>query len=106
MDAYDGKCAVSGCVASAVLEAAHITPLADAGATDPSNGLLLRADIHTLFDLRLISIDSRSRTLLVHQSLKGSEYWEMRGSPVSLPQRTHLLPSTEALDDHRRRSGL
>jgi putative restriction endonuclease len=56
--AYKGRCAVSGCDAIEVLEAAHIMPYLGQDTNHPSNGILLRADIHTLFDLGLLSIDT------------------------------------------------
>lgn len=57
LEAYGGRCCFSGCTATEVLEAAHI--IAHAEITDYSinNGLLLRADLHTLFDLHLIGVD-------------------------------------------------
>jgi hypothetical protein len=55
--AYDGKCAISGCALVQVLEAAHIHPYRGKDTNCVSNGLLLRADIHTLFDLGLIWVD-------------------------------------------------
>src|SRR5262249_48430542 len=48
--AYGGRCAITGCDAEAALEAAYIVGDAETGEQDVSNGLLLRADIHTLFD--------------------------------------------------------
>jgi len=106
MKAYDGACAVTGSTAHAVLEAAHIVPFAEGGPTDPSNGLLLRSDIHTLFDLRLISIDTRDWSLLVHASLTRTEYWAMRGAAVARPRRNQAAPDERLVDAHRKRSGL
>ena len=48
---YGGKCVVSACDLRDVLEAAHIWPYRGTNDNHPSNGLLLRADLHTLFDL-------------------------------------------------------
>src|SRR5262249_1774663 len=52
--AYEGRCAFSGCAVEAVLEAAHIVPYMGPETNHPGNGLLLRADLHTLFDLQLV----------------------------------------------------
>lgn len=57
MDAYERRCAVTGCMIEDVLEAAHILPYAGPHTNHVTNGLLLRADIHTLFDRGLIKID-------------------------------------------------
>lgn len=57
MDAYEQCCAVTGCKIDEILEAAHIIPYRGEHTNDVTNGLLLRADIHNLFDLGLIKID-------------------------------------------------
>ncbi|MBE2321408.1 HNH endonuclease, partial [Solirubrobacter sp. CPCC 204708] len=54
LEAYDLRCAITGSNAVAVLEAAHICPYRGDHTNRVDNGLLLRADIHTLFDLGLI----------------------------------------------------
>jgi putative restriction endonuclease len=53
------KCAivVTGCELEALLEAAHIAPYRNASHNELSNGLRLRADIHTIYDLYLMEID-------------------------------------------------
>jgi putative restriction endonuclease len=57
---YAGTCVISGCRILDVLEAAHIWPYRGDVDNSPDNGLLLRADIHTLFDLNLIAINPES----------------------------------------------
>ena len=61
---YDGKWMVIQETAEAVLEAAHIQPYMGLPSNTMSNGLLLRSDIHTLFDLHLLGIDSEGRVVL------------------------------------------
>jgi predicted restriction endonuclease len=56
LEAYGYHCAITGCDAEEALEAAHITPYCETGVNAIYNGLLLQADIHTLFDLSLITI--------------------------------------------------
>jgi hypothetical protein len=78
IDLY-GCCLMSGCNVKDALEAAHIHPYAKNGASHISNGLLLRADLHTLFDLYLISIDS-NLVIHLHQTLRSySSYMELEG---------------------------
>jgi putative restriction endonuclease len=55
--AYGSKCVISGCGVLDVLEAAHIYPYRGPATNKVSNGLLLRADLHTLFDCNLIAVD-------------------------------------------------
>jgi len=49
-DLYGRRCAVTGERTLPVLEAAHVRPVSAGGPHDPRNGLLLRSDLHTLFD--------------------------------------------------------
>ncbi|WP_050937235.1 HNH endonuclease [Vibrio harveyi] len=70
---FHGRCCVSGCTITSVLEAAHIVPHSDITNYDPDNGLLLRADIHTLFDLGLIEISDKG-IVSISTKLLGSEY--------------------------------
>ena len=58
LKSYGGTCAVTGCQIEALLEAAHILPHRGTASNFIGNGLLLRADIHTLFDLGLLTIRS------------------------------------------------
>jgi hypothetical protein len=57
-----------------VLEAAHIRPYRGPRDNHPANGLLLRSDLHTLFDLDRIGIDPDELTVVLHPTLLGSEY--------------------------------
>ena len=54
--AYDGRCAVTECSVLEVLEAAHIKPFSKSGPNQTANGLLLRSDLHKLFDLGYLSV--------------------------------------------------
>ncbi|KYF49460.1 hypothetical protein BE08_02940 [Sorangium cellulosum] len=104
--AYGGKCALSGCGIIDVLEAAHIVPYQGPRTNDVKNGILLRADLHTLFDLGLIAIDTATMTIMVASELAGSEYERLAGRRVRRPSRADAAPSTDALDEHRARSRL
>jgi predicted restriction endonuclease len=84
-----------------VLEAAHIIPYQGAKTNHPSNGLLLRADVHTLFDLGLVAVDTKRMTILVSSRLQPTEYSQYAGRLLALPTRREDWPSTEALDSHR-----
>ena len=65
IDAYEGRCAITGCSILAVLEAAHIFPYMGPETNASENGLLLRADIHTLFDSKLLAVDPKKRGLYI-----------------------------------------
>jgi hypothetical protein len=68
------------------------------------NGLLLRADIHTLFDLGLIAIDITDMTVVIAPLLEGTTYGKYAGEAQLLAEDAGELPSREALDQHRRGS--
>jgi hypothetical protein len=104
--AYKGRCAVSGCGIEAILEAAHIIPYKGSETNHTGNGLLLRADLHTLFDLRLVAIDEATMRLLICPSLAGTEYEEFRGRRIRVPDDPLHQPSQDALKRHRKKSGL
>lgn len=50
--AYAGECAITGCAVTDLLDAAHIARYSGPKSNVTANGLLLRTDIHKLFDLR------------------------------------------------------
>lgn len=97
LSAYSRTCAVTGCSVVELLEAAHIQPHAEEPNYSVTNGLLLRADIHTLFDLNLLTVDSRLRIRLAPSLLK-SEYKDFEGKPLKEPATVSELPSSFALD--------
>ena len=97
MRAYSHKCAVSGCSVPQVLEAAHIMPYMGSHTNHVQNGLLLRADLHTLFDLGLLNIAPDTFAVVVSSLLEGSAYWDHHGQKINLPQRKADWPSTAAL---------
>ena len=63
MRAYNFVCALTGNGVTQVLDAAHIRPFSDGGSHSIQNGLLLRKDIHSLFDAGLVAFDDEGRLL-------------------------------------------
>jgi len=106
LEAYDGKCAITGCEAEDALEAAHITPYLGTETNRAANGLLLRADVHILFDMGLITVDTSNMTLLVSPDLQHTEYHILAGKHLRFPDNPSLAPNTEALNRHRSWAGL
>lgn len=106
LEAYEGRCAITGCNAVEALEAVHIVPYRGAETNHPSNGLLLRADVHILFDLGLLAIDTSRMTVLISPSLLSTSYSWLSGRHLQLPRSWSLTPSVEALDQHRAWAGL
>lgn len=97
LKAYEGRCAVTGTNAEAVLEAAHIRPYRGPESNVPSNGLLLRADVHTLFDLALLAVDPSDSTVAVSKTLADSPYTAFAGVALKLPASVSERPARATL---------
>lgn len=97
---YQNKCSITGWEIPEVLEAAHIIPYRGEWGNVTQNGLLLRSDLHTLFDKGLITIGDDYR-IIVHESLRGSPYGKIHGRPLRSPISEEHRPSRKALRWHR-----
>lgn len=106
LTAYAGTCAVTGSRLTPALEAAHIRSFASGGRHDVTNGLLLRSDIHKLFDGGYLGIDHDYRLKvsprLRIESGNGRALYEKekRGEVIALPVDAESYPDPEALDWH------
>ena len=96
---YGARCAVTNCDAEEALEAAHITPFAAERNYEVSNGIIMRADIHTLFDLFLVSIQPDTNTVWFAPALL-SHYGEFHGQAGRFPTEPDLRPSASRLATH------
>ena len=104
-DSYLRQCALSSSHILHILEAAHIRPYTTAGGThSPTNGILLRQDIHTLFDRGYITVTPDYRVevskRIREEFNNGMEYYAMHGKQIHLPNLEQLRPSKESLDWH------
>lgn len=106
LDCYDGRCAITGADAQEALEAAHILPYRGPATNIPSNGILLRADIHTLFDLGLLSVEPEGRTVMVGDRLASTTYAGLHGHKLELPRQEGAHPNRTFLEMHMTWSGL
>jgi hypothetical protein len=98
--AYDGGCAVTGTTVPAVLQAAHITPYLGTETNHVTNGLLLRADIHTLFDLGLLRIEPEALIIRVSAALRSTPYANLEGQVIAATVKASQRPSAAALRQH------
>lgn len=103
--AYGGRCAFSGCDAEPALEAAHIKRYAIGGSYSLSNGLLLRSDLHTLFDLHLIAVADDGLLLLAPKLAATTYAEELKDRRLAAPIGGGG-PDKEALRAHRVLCGL
>ena len=106
LDAYEYRCAITNFTAVDALEAAYIVPFRGKSTHHASNGLLLRADVHTLFDLGKIAIDTKTMSVVICDDLMETSYRILAGRPLRYPRDESQRPSPEALDLHRRLAGL
>lgn len=100
-----GKCAVSGEHSMPALEASHIRPYSDGGRHEIPNGILLRSDIHKLYDTGYVTIDP-DYTFRVSDQLKedynnGKTYYSLQDRRILLPSDEDFWPDRENLDYHR-----
>ncbi len=100
LNAYSRRCAISASDAVETLEPAHIIPFKGTHTNHVSNGLLLRTDLHTLFDLHLIAIDPSDLKVRVAKRLKKTHYGRYAGKKIRLPRANKVRPSMVALGDH------
>ncbi len=102
MRAYDNSCAVTGCSVDEVLQAAHIRPVRTQGNHAVTNGLLLRADIHNLFDRGLLTINNRY-IVEINSSLRDvPEYGTLHQTKLTvIPKRPNDRPDKALLQEHR-----
>lgn len=100
VSAYDEACCITGESCIQVLEAAHIIPYSGVDTNHIQNGLLLRTDIHTLFDLHLIGVNPTDFKVTVSSTVKSSQYRALHGSKISLPSGFQHHPSAKSLAEH------
>ncbi|HID8276293.1 MULTISPECIES: HNH endonuclease [unclassified Providencia] len=98
--AYEGQCAITGCTISELLEAAHLRPYAGAWHSRACFGLLLKTDIHTLFDKGLLWLDNEYRVCLA-PAMMYTEYHTLHGKAISLPRSPDDWPLKEHIAWHR-----
>lgn len=103
-DAYERRCSITGEKVLPVLEAAHIRSLAQDGPNRVQNGLLLRSDLHTLFDRGYMTVGSDLRLEVsrrLHEDFdNGRDYYALHGNPLRMPPRSDFRPAHEFLSWH------
>jgi putative restriction endonuclease len=105
LDAYHRRCAITGERIVPVLQAAHIRPVTEGGENRLDNGLLLRSDVHTLFDRGYLGVHPKEHRLIVSPSLRrefdnGEELYAREGEVLALPDKRRDRPGREFLEWH------
>lgn len=104
-DAYERRCALSGERTLPVLDAAHIKPYSVHQRHEVSNGILMRSDLHRLFDEGYITIDPLDRRIQVSGRIReefenGRDYYKLHGQSVRDPTKAIYRPLAENLEYH------
>jgi putative restriction endonuclease len=104
MEAYQRRCAISDGKVLPTLDAAHIRPYGEGGAHKKSNGVLLRKDIHCVFDLGYVTIDPNYRFVVSNEVKErfdnGEEYRRLHGKILRRPNQRSDWPDPELLRWH------
>ncbi len=103
MKAYGGCCSITDCSVEVVLEAAHIIRYLGAKTNHPANGLLLRVDIHKLFDSHYLSINPDTNKVEISPVLRDTCYEELAGQLLRRPKSKTERPNHKALSTHYRK---
>ena len=103
-DIYERRCAVTQEKTLPALEAAHIRPYADGGVHEASNGLLLRRDLHSLFDAGYVTV-TPDLHFEVSRRIKeefdnGRHYYALHGTALYAPENVEQRPNPIALEWH------
>jgi len=96
--AYRDQCSITGHKIRPTLQAAHILPVGKGGEHRLDNGLLLRSDVHTMFDRGYLGVDTEFK-LHVSRRVR-EEFYEREGSEITLPERLFDRPNKEYLEWH------
>lgn len=103
-DIYRRRCAVTLEKTLPALEAAHIRPYGDGGAHDARNGLLLRRDIHSLFDAGYVTVTPDLRFEVSRRIREefdnGKHYYALQGQRIELPDQVGQRPDPSLLTWH------
>ena len=104
-DAYQRRCTMTAERTFPALEAAHIHRYSRGGDHSLSNGLLLRSDLHKLFDLGYVSIEPGTLKIRVSRKIReefenGRDYYRLDGQQLRQPENPLAFPSLEKLHNH------
>jgi putative restriction endonuclease len=103
-DAYERRCAVTNERTLPALDAAHIKPYAEQGEHHISNGLLLRRDLHALFDRGYVTVTPEFRVEISRKIKEefenGRDYYRHQGALIRTPSEGWKRPNTEYLQFH------
>lgn len=101
--AYSGSCAATGVDVPEALQAAHIDRYWGRYSQQAPSGILLRADIHLLYDACLLTVLPEKNTMRVSKRIAHSLYAQLDGRKIRVPDNPLARPDDELLEMHMRR---
>ena len=100
LDIYENRCAITEEHTSSVLQAAHICPYLGSKSNHLQNGIILRSDLHLLFDNHQLTIDADEYVVQISTDLWGTGYLKFAGKRIHLSADARYRPSKKALKLH------
>lgn len=98
LEAYGGKCALTEVSTRNVLQAAHIDSFAKSQSHAVTNGILLRADVHLLYDAHLLTIRPDSGRIVVSDWVQDPMYRDLDGRQMRFPKNKDYRPDEQLLE--------
>lgn len=96
--AYNSQCAITGACVKDLLEIAYVVPFPTMDVNSIENAILLRTDLHTLWDLNLIGVEPETGRVHIAKRLAGSVYEKIVGRSL-VPRIDNSRVSHEALKE-------
>lgn len=100
LKAYASRCAISGNDVPQVLQAAHIGQYRGPKTQIVTNGILLRSDLHLLFDAHLLSVEPDSKRIRLSKMLDKTEYFDFNKKQLHMPVYLEAYPNEKQLERH------
>ena len=100
LEIYNKQCSITGCDILPLLETVLINAQDRSLPDHPSQGLVLRADLKALYDLKLLAIHPKQLSVLLAPSLLESDYRYLQGRRLKVPQQKIYHPNETSLTQH------
>ena len=97
--AYGDQCVITGASPRAILEVAYVVPFPKGNFNSTDNAILLRSDLHTLWDLNMIAVNPDTLCVEVDESLLATAYGEYAGRKITTPKSSVCAVSRVALKE-------
>ena len=97
---YNSMCVITGTNVPSTLEVAFLTPLLAGGKELMSNTLLVRADIRNLLEDKLVTINPKTRRVVIGRVLRGTVYSVLDGVLIAEPKNEECRPTEFSLEQH------